>query len=38
MAEAHGGIAGGHYAGKATALKILRAGLWWPMLIRDTKD
>jgi hypothetical protein len=27
LAEAHEGIAGGHYAGKATVQKILRAGL-----------
>jgi transposase InsO family protein len=30
LAEAHEGIAGGHYTGKATAQKVLRAGLWWP--------
>jgi len=27
LAEAHGGVAGGHYAGKVTVLKILHAGL-----------
>eukprot|EP00253_Pinus_taeda_P010550 PITA_10550 len=27
----------GHYAGKATAQKILRASLWWPMLHKDSK-
>jgi hypothetical protein len=36
--EAHEGIAGGHYAGKATTQKVLRAGLWWPTLHRDAKD
>ena len=37
LAEAHGGAAGGHYAGCATAQKILRAGLWWPTLHQDSK-
>lgn len=32
LADAHGGVTGGHYAGRATAQKILRAGLWWPTL------
>jgi hypothetical protein len=36
--EAHEGIAGGHYAGKATAQKVLRASIWWPTLHRDAKD
>lgn len=30
--EAHGGVAGEHYASHAIAHKILRAGLWWPTL------
>jgi hypothetical protein len=38
LAEAHEGITGGHYAGKETAQKVLRAGLWWPTLHRDAKD
>jgi hypothetical protein len=38
LAEAHKGIAGGHYVGRATAQKVLRAGLWWPTLHRDAKD
>lgn len=29
LEEAHGGILGRHYEGKATTQKILRAGLWW---------
>ena len=37
LAEAHGGVAGGHYAGKAIVQKILRAGLWWPTLHQDSK-
>lgn len=37
LEEAHGGIAGGHYAGKAMAHKILRVGLWWPTLHKDAK-
>jgi hypothetical protein len=38
LMEAHEGIIGGHYAGKATAQKVLRASLWWPTLHRDAKD
>jgi hypothetical protein len=38
LAEAHESIAGGHYAGKETTQKVLRAGLWWPTLHRDAKD
>src|SRR5277367_2492833 len=38
LAEAHAGAAGGHYAGKATAQKILIAGLWWPTIHKDVKD
>jgi transposase InsO family protein len=38
LAEAHEGIAGGHYIGKETAQKVLRAGLWWPTLKKDAKD
>jgi hypothetical protein len=38
LAEAHVGIAGGHYSGKPTAKKILTAGLWWPTLHKDAKD
>jgi hypothetical protein len=37
LTEAHEGIVGGHYAGKATVQKVLRAGLWWPTLHRDVK-
>ena len=38
LAEAHAGIAGGHYAGKPTAQKILTEGLWWPILHKDAKE
>jgi hypothetical protein len=38
LAEAHEGITGGHYAGKATMEKILRVGLWWPTLHKDDKE
>lgn len=37
LVDAHGGAAGRHYAGRATAQKILRAGLWWPTLHQDSK-
>ena len=38
LAEAHSGAVGGHYAGKATAQKILTAGLWWSMIHKDAKE
>jgi hypothetical protein len=38
LAEAHEGITGGHYAGKAIVQKVLRDGLWWPTLHKDAKD
>ena len=37
LMEAHGGLVGGHYAGKETTQKILRTGLWWPMLHKFSK-
>ena len=38
LAEAHFGAARGHYAGKATAQKILTAGLWWPTIHKDARE
>ncbi len=38
MTEAHGGVTGGQYVGKSTAQKILRAGLWWPIVHKDAKE
>jgi hypothetical protein len=38
LAESHEGIAGGHYACKATAQKVFRAGIWWPTIHRDSKE
>jgi hypothetical protein len=38
LAEAHEGITGGHYVGKETMQKVLRAGLWWPTLHKDAKE
>jgi len=38
LVEVHGGVTGGHYAGKETTQKILRAGLWWPTMHKDPKD
>eukprot|EP00253_Pinus_taeda_P001724 PITA_01724 len=38
LAEAHGGAGEGHYARKATMQKILRAGLRWPTLHKDSKE
>jgi len=29
---------GGNYAGKETMKKIFRAGLWWLMLHKDSKE
>jgi len=37
LTESHGGFVCGHYAGKATANKILRAGLQWPTIDKDAK-
>lgn len=38
LAKVHEGVAGGHYAGKATTKKILHAGLWWPTLNKGAKE
>jgi hypothetical protein len=38
LVEEHEVIAGGHYAGKETTHKVLRAGLWWPTSHKDAKD
>jgi hypothetical protein len=38
LTEAHEGIAGGHYIGKATTQKVLCAGLWWSTIHRDSKE
>jgi hypothetical protein len=38
LAEAHECIIGGHYAGKETTQKILRARFWWPTLHKDAKE
>jgi hypothetical protein len=38
LTESHEGIVGGHYTGKETSQKVLRAGLWWPTLHKDAKD
>ena len=36
LTKAHDGVAGSHYAGRAMAQNILRAGLWWPTLHQDS--
>jgi hypothetical protein len=38
LAEAHEGIERGKYASKATAQKLLRIGLWWLIVHRDSKE
>jgi hypothetical protein len=38
LAETHEGIAGGNYVGNPTTHKVLRAGLWWPTIHKDTKE
>jgi hypothetical protein len=38
LAEAYQGIVGGHYAGKATAEKLLCVGLWWKIVHKDEKE
>ena len=37
LSEAHVGIAGGLYAGKATVRKILQLGLWCPTMHANKK-
>ena len=38
LAEVHEGVVGGHYGGRATSKKVLRAGLWCPTLHGDVVD
>lgn len=38
LQELHYGPIGGHYAGDATAHKILRAGYYWPKLFKDSHN
>ena len=38
LAEAHSGIARGHYSGKPTVQKVLTARLWCPTLNKDAKE
>jgi hypothetical protein len=38
LAESHEGIDGGHYAGKYTMHKVLRVGLWWPIVHKEAKE
>eukprot|EP00253_Pinus_taeda_P023135 PITA_23135 len=38
LQELHDGPAGGHYAGDATAHKILRTGYYWPTLFKDSHN
>jgi hypothetical protein len=38
LSEAHEGIAGVNYAGKDTTQKVLRAGIWWLAIHRDSKE
>ena len=36
LAQAHFGIAGGHFSAETTAKAILITSLWWPTLFQDT--
>jgi hypothetical protein len=38
LVESHEGIVGGHYAGKDTMQTVLHAGLWWPIVHKDSKE
>jgi hypothetical protein len=38
LSKAHEGITVGHYAGKETMQKVLRAGIWWPTIHKDAKE
>ncbi|MCO5597918.1 hypothetical protein L7F22_052003 [Adiantum nelumboides] len=36
LKECHVSACGGHFAGRLTTLKILRAGYWWPSVFKDS--
>ncbi|MCO5584686.1 hypothetical protein L7F22_038617 [Adiantum nelumboides] len=36
LKECHDSACGGHFAGRLTALEILRAGYWWPIVFKDS--
>lgn len=38
LSECYHGVSGGHFGGKATTRKILKAGLWWPTVFKDAQD
>ncbi len=38
LVEPHDGVVGEHYEGKATAQKILRVGIWWPIIHKESKE
>jgi hypothetical protein len=38
IVDAHEGIAGGHYARKATTHKVFHKGLWCPTVHKDEKE
>jgi hypothetical protein len=38
LAEAHEGIVVGHYIGKYTTQMVLRIGLWWTTIHKDSKE
>jgi len=38
LVEVHGGAMGGNYIGKEIVQKVLRVGLWWPTVHKDSKD
>jgi hypothetical protein len=38
LTESHEGIPGGHYTRKDTMQKVLRAGLWWSTIHKDSKE
>jgi hypothetical protein len=38
LAESKKGIVGGHYAGKATAQKVLHVGLWCLTIHNESKE
>ena len=38
LADVHDGICGQHLGAKALAKKVLRAGYYWPTMLKDAKD
>ena len=38
LTHAHSSIPGGHFSADVMAKTIVRAGLWWPTLLKDVEQ